>query len=70
MLLIMVINKECCRAFLPNKSFGELLNIPPKSFIFLKTFNTEYSYIELWFTDENFNPVEIKGKINITLVIN
>ena len=35
----------------PNKSFGQLLNISPKSFIFLKTFNSEFSYIEVWFTN-------------------
>ena len=33
-------------------------------------FDSEFSYIELWFTDQNANPLEIKDKINITLVIN
>ena len=28
--------------FVPNKSFGELLDISPKSFIFLKTLNSEF----------------------------
>ena len=27
--------------FIPNKSFGELLDISPKNFTFLKTFNSE-----------------------------
>ena len=56
----------------PNKSFGQLLDISPKDFIFifLKTFNPEFSYIEVWFTDQNSKPLEIKDKINITLVIN
>ena len=27
----------------PNKSFGQLLDISPKNFIFLKTFNSELS---------------------------
>ena len=39
--------------FVPNKSFGELLYISPKNFIFKKTFNSEFSYIEIWFTDQN-----------------
>ena len=56
--------------FVPNKSFGRLLNISPKNFIFLKTFNSEISYIELWFTVQNSKPLEIKDKINTTLVIN
>ena len=37
--------------FVPNKSFGQLLDISPKNFIFLKTFNSELSYIEVWFTE-------------------
>ena len=56
--------------FVPNKSFGQLLGISPEIFIFLKTFDSEFSYIEVWFTDQNSNPLEIKDKINITLVIN
>ena len=39
--------------FVPNKSFGQLLDISPKNFIFLKTFDSELSYIEVWFTDQN-----------------
>ena len=56
--------------FVPNKSFGQLIDISPKNFIFLKTFNSEFSYIELWFTDQNSKPLEIEDKISITLVIN
>ena len=41
--------------FVPNKSFGQLLDISPKNFIFLKTFNSEFSYMEVWFTDQNSN---------------
>ena len=33
--------------FVPNKSFGQLLDISPKKFIFLKTFDSEFSYIEV-----------------------
>ena len=54
----------------PNKLFGQLLDISPKNFIFLKTFHSEFPYTEVWFTDQNSNPLEIKVKINITLVIN
>ena len=32
--------------FVLNKSFGQLLKISPQSFIFLRTFNSEFSYIE------------------------
>ena len=54
--------------FVPNKSFGQLLDISPRYFIFLKTFNSEFSYIEAWFTDQNSNPLEIEDKIKITLI--
>ena len=54
----------------PNKLFGQLLDVSPKNFIFLKTFHSEFPYTEVWFTNQNSNPLEIKVKINITLVIN
>ena len=47
-----------------------LLDVSPKKFILLKTFNWESSYIEEWFTDQNSKPLEIEGKTKITLVIN
>ena len=56
--------------FVPNKSFGQLLDISPKKFIFSKIFNSEFSYIELWLFDQNSKPLEIEEEINITLVIN
>ena len=36
----------------------------------LKTFDSESSYIKVWFTDQNSNPLDIEEKISITLVIN
>ena len=56
--------------FVPNQSFGQLLNISPENFIFLKTFDSEFSQIDVWFTDQNSKALEIEHKINITLVIN
>ena len=56
--------------FVPNKTFGQLLNISPKNSIFLKNFNSEFSYIEVWFPNQNSKPLEIEDKININLVIN
>ena len=43
--------------FVPNKSFDQVLDISPKNLTFLKTFNSEFSYIEVWFTDQNLKPV-------------
>ena len=33
--------------FIPNKLFGQLLDILSKNFMFLKTFNFEFSYTEM-----------------------
>ena len=38
--------------------------------IILKTFDSEFRYIAVWFTDQNSKPLEIEDKTNITLVIN
>ena len=56
--------------FIPNISFGQLLDIWRKDFNFLKTFNTKFSYIEVWFSDHNSKPLQIEDKIKITLVTN
>ena len=55
--------------FVPNKPFGSLLEISPTNHIFLKTFNSEYSKIKVWFTDQNSQPLEIEDRINLTTVI-
>ena len=62
-------NSRVLYTFLSNKSFGQLLDFLPENFIFLKTFDSEFSHVEVWFTDQNSNPLEIENKINITLVI-
>ena len=56
--------------FIPNKSFGQLLDISTKNVVFLKTFDSEFSYVEVWFTNKNSKPLGIEDKVNITLVIN
>ena len=53
----------------PNKPFGSLLEISPTNHIFLKTFNSEYDEIKVWFTDQNSQPLEIEDRIYLTLVI-
>ena len=55
--------------FVPNKPFGSLLKISPANHIFLKTFNSEYDEIIVWFTDQNSKPLEIEDRINLTMVI-
>ena len=55
--------------FVPNKSFGSLLDVSPSNHIFLKTFNSEYDKIIVWFTDQNSKLLEIEDRIYLTMVI-
>ena len=48
--------------FVPNNTFGSLLEISPKSHVFLKTF-------KIWFTDQTSTSLEVEDKINVTLII-
>ena len=63
-------NSRVLYTFVPNKLFSQLLDISFEIFIFLKTFDSDLLYIEAWFTNQNFNPLEMEDKRNITLVIN
>ena len=63
-------NTRVLYIFVPNETFGQLLDISPKTFIFLKTFGSQFLYIEVWLTDQISKPLEIEDKTNITLVIN
>ena len=55
--------------FVPNKQFGQLINITPHSLTILSTTNTAFSYIEVWFTDQNSEPLEIEDSVNLTLIV-
>ena len=55
--------------FVPNKTFGSLLEISPTNQVFLKTFNPEFQEVKIWFTDQTGKPLELEDIINITLII-
>ena len=55
--------------FVPNKTFGSLLEISPTNQVFLKTFNSEFQEVKVWFTDQIGKPLELEDQINITLII-
>ena len=55
--------------FVPNKTFGSLLEISPTNQVFLKTFNSEFQEVKVWFTDQTSKPLELEDKIKITLII-
>ena len=43
--------------FVPNKTFGSLLEISPTDHVFLKTFNSEFQEIKIWFADQTSTPL-------------
>ena len=55
--------------FVPNKQFGQLINISSHSLTMLSTTNTKFSSIKVWFTDQNSKPLEIEDTVNMTLII-
>ena len=50
-------NSRVVYTFVPNKSFVQLLDISPENLIFLKTFVSEFLYVEVSFPDQNSNPL-------------
>ena len=56
-------------SFVPNKQFGQLLNISPHVFTMMNTVNTEFSSVEVWFTDQASKALENEDNVNLTLII-
>ena len=54
--------------FVPSKQFGPLINISPHSLTMMNTVNTEFSYVEVWFTDQVNKALEIEGNVNLALI--
>ena len=50
--------------FVPNKKFGQLINISPQAFTMMNTVNTEFTYVEVWFTDQASRALEIEDNIS------
>ena len=62
-------NSRILYTFVPNKTLSSLLEISPPNHVFLKTFNSEFHEIKIWFTDQTSKPLEVEDKINVTLII-
>ena len=56
-------------SFVPNKQFGQLINISPHSLTMMNTVNTEFSFLEVWFTDQISKALEIEDNVNLTVII-
>ena len=55
--------------FEPNKQFSQLITTAPHSLTMLKTTDAEFSFIEIWFTDQSNRLLEIEDNVNIKLTI-
>ena len=56
-------------SFVPNKQFGQLINISPHSLTMMNTVNNAFSFLEVWFTDQASKALEIEDNVNLTLII-
>ena len=56
-------------SFVPNKQFGQLINISPNTLTMMNTVNTEFSFVEVWFTNQASKVLEIEDNVNLTLII-
>ena len=56
-------------SFVPNKQFEQLINISPNTLTIMNIIKTEFSFVEVWFTDQISKALEIEDNVNLTLVI-
>ena len=56
-------------SFVPNKKFGQLINISPYSLTMMNKVNTEFSFVEVWFTVQTSKALKIEDNVNLTLII-
>ena len=55
--------------FVPNKQFGQVINISPNTLTMMNTVSTEFSFIEVWFTNQASKSLEFEDNVNLTLII-
>ena len=48
---------------------SQILSIQPLELIISKTTDSIFDYIEIWFTDQDNSPLQIKDKVNVSLII-
>ena len=51
------------------QSLYKIYILVPTNFIFLKAFKSGLQEIDVWFTDQNSQPLETEDIIDLTLVI-
>ena len=63
------LDSELLYSFTPNASPGSLLHIHPNEFIYCQCKDTNFAYIEIRLTDQDFRPLTIEDNVTFTLVI-
>ena len=66
-MIISMFQKFCLFLF-PNKPFEQLINISPRFVMVMNTNNTEFSFVEVWFTDQVSKVLEIEDNVNLTFI--
>ena len=62
-------NSKLLYSFVPDKSFGQLLSVQPKALIHSRTTVFTFDYIDVWFTYQALEPLQIEDDVDITLII-
>ena len=62
-------NSKLLYEFVPDKKFGQLISVKPPAFIQCKTRDIIFDYIDISFTDQNNNSLQIDDKVSVTLIV-
>ena len=62
-------NSKLLYEFVTDKKFEQLISVKQPVFIHCKSSDTILDYMEIWFTDQNNNSLQIEDKISATLII-
>ena len=62
-------NSRLLYEFVPDQSFGRLISVKPPVLIQCKIRDSIFDYIEIWFTDQDNNSLQIEDKVSATLII-
>ena len=55
--------------FVPNKQFGQLINVLPNTLTMMNTVNTEFAFVENWLKEQASKALEIEDNVSLTLII-
>ena len=55
--------------FVPDKQFGQLINISTHSLTMMNTINTEFCFVEVCVKDQFSKAFEIEDSVNLTIFI-